>query len=355
MSALVSRRRSVLAGWLGIAAIVLVAASCGGNGRRTAATAPPPTPVVAAQPTTTGPTTSTTGPTTSTTGPATSTTGAPAGSTTHGTFQFGTTERTYRLFTPPKPTVLIVALHGGMGSGDQFAAQSRFEILAAKNNFAVVFPDGLTAKTVNGLSVRTWNAGRCCGPAARNNVDDSGFIAELSAKLTTDLGIPAGKVGVVGHSNGAMLTWRIACEHADVIGAAVVVAGSLEKPGACSPAKGISLEAIHGDADVNHPINGGRGNGVAGVDFRSLDSSLDTWTKAEKCGPGAAPVTTGPLTRTTWPDCRDNTITERLVIKGAEHAWPGSAPAAVTRLGGTPSQDLDATAEAWAFLHRALG
>jgi polyhydroxybutyrate depolymerase len=85
---------------------------------------------------------------------------APLGAT-HGTLRVGGIAREYRLYVPESsaPLALVVALHGGLGSGDQLAETSQFEPLAERERFAVVFPDGVG---------RTWNAGSCCGGASRH-------------------------------------------------------------------------------------------------------------------------------------------------------------------------------------------
>ena len=67
---------------------------------------------------------------------------------------------------------LLVALHGGIGSGAQFEGTSGFDLLAAAHGFVVVYPDGIP---IGGSSVlssgQVWNGGTCCGRAAREQVD----------------------------------------------------------------------------------------------------------------------------------------------------------------------------------------
>ena len=81
--------------------------------------------------------------------------GAPikAAVTPNGTRSFGTivlagsTVRSYQLYVPqslPRRTAvpLLVALHGGLGSGSQFEQNSGFDGLAEANRFIVVYPNG---------------------------------------------------------------------------------------------------------------------------------------------------------------------------------------------------------------------
>ncbi|TEX51962.1 MAG: hypothetical protein B7C55_02850, partial [Actinomycetales bacterium mxb001] len=55
-------------------------------------------------------------------------------------------ERSYRLFVPAGLTgraPLLLALHGGLGSGVQFETNSGFDGLATANGFIVAYPDGV--------------------------------------------------------------------------------------------------------------------------------------------------------------------------------------------------------------------
>ncbi|MGH2607656.1 MAG: alpha/beta hydrolase family esterase [Tepidiformaceae bacterium] len=261
------------------------------------------------------------------------------------------TERSYRLFVPRAVMAgemipLVVGLHGGLGSGAQFASTTGFEAFAESEGFVAAFPDGVG---------RTWNGGRCCGQAARQAIDDVGFLAALIEKLADELPIDRERVFMAGHSNGAIMAWRFACERADLVAAIVPVAGSLEIP-ACTAADGVNLLAIHGDADQNHPIQGGRGaRSIAGVDFTSVATSLLIWTSGMGCDnyPSAV-VTEGALSTSSFARCRDGVTADSLVIAGADHPWPGSTVLA-PQIQGEPSQAIDATLVAWEFFERVSG
>lgn len=274
-----------------------------------------------------------------------------------GTLTVNGLDRTYEVYVPASATSndrlsIVIGLHGGGGSAAQFAKSSKFRELADREGFIAVFPDGvLGTPLTREIELRTWNAGNCCGPAARDKVDDVAFLAQLASETAKRFDVPMSRVGFVGHSNGAMMTWRMACERPDVLGAAVIVAGSLEMTniGDCQPSQGVPLLVIHGDADANHPLEGGRGNGIAGVAFRSVSESFDAWTSAQKCLPASEPSIDGALNTTEWGGCADDTLARLVVVAGAEHAWPG-ASGATTSLAGTPSDKIDATAAAWQFI-----
>lgn len=266
--------------------------------------------------------------------------------TTTGTIRHDGLERSYRLYVPSgtkadSSLAMVVALHGGLGSADQFADNSRFEDLAKADGFIVVFPDGVD---------RTWNAGACCGPAVRKDIDDVGFLAALIEHLGATLPMNQERVFVTGHSNGAMMAFRFACERSDVVAAAAPVAGSLEIP-VCSPGRGVDLLAIHGDSDRNHPLEGGEGTrSISGVSYVSMEESLRRWTTGFGCTGAPSTTAEGALTTTTWSGCSGGTAASLVVIAGADHPWPGgNAPARTTALQGVASQELDATRAVWEF------
>ena len=323
-----------LASWSAVALVVaLLAVGCGGGGGNTpAATQTGPSPTEAA----------TTAARPNSTSPA-----AVAAGTSHASLVSGGLTRTYRLFVPPqakdakpKSLALVVGLHGGLGTADQFAETSQFETFGARDGFVVVFPDGID---------RTWNGGRCCGGSVTKKVDDVGFLAQLIETLSSQLPIDPSRVFMTGHSNGAIMAFRFACERAGLVAGVAPVAGSIEIPD-CKPSRGVALLTIHGDADQNHPIGGGKGTrSVAEVPFNSMDDTLRAWTQGMGCSDAPARTTAGPLTTTTWKNCRDGVSVQYVIIAGADHPWPGSADRRASALQGVPTQLLDATATVWAF------
>jgi hypothetical protein len=154
-------------------------------------------------------------------------------------------------------------------------------------------------------------------------------------------------------SNGAMMTYRLACESALPIAAIAPVAGTLTVP--CEHPQRVSVLHVHGLADGNVPIGGGVGVGFARVPYRPVADGIAVFRKADDC---AAPVTTtaGPVT-TARSACANGKIVELTTVAGAGHQWPGAVPpparaAALLRL-EAPSAALDATEVIWSFFAAA--
>jgi polyhydroxybutyrate depolymerase len=266
--------------------------------------------------------------------------------------------RTYRVVVPDPiaadgPVPLLIALHGGTGSGRQFERVSRFDDLAREHGFIVVYPDGIEIGG-RGLLARghVWNGGKCCSRAARENVDDVGFIAGVIDRVTADHAIDPARIYATGHSNGAIMSYRLACELADRVVAIGVQAGAIEVDD-CSPAEPVSVLAIHGLADTNIPIEGGKGDGLSPAPFSSPTDAIGHFAGINGCGdPTTRTSDDNPdVTIETWRGCRDGTGVQFVRVEGAPHAWMGN-PGPRPRQPGSnrPYADFDSSSAIWEFL-----
>jgi polyhydroxybutyrate depolymerase len=238
-------------------------------------------------------------------------------------------ERPYRIHVPEsvgeEPVALLVALHGGGGSADQFAGENGLEALADEEGFVVVHPEGISGRAER---LHTWNAGNCCGAAAQEGVDDVAFVRAVVEEVAGALPIDADRVFAIGHSNGGMLAYRLACEAADVFAAVGLQAGALGID-SCDPAEPVSLIHVHGTADTSVLLEGGVGSGVAGVAFRSTAGSLAAVTSPQGCDDepvdevdGANPA----LSTSTW-SCPEGAEVRLALVEGGAHGWFGGARA----------------------------
>lgn len=168
-----------------------------------------------------------------------------------------------------RPAPLLLALHGGGGNAAQFRRASGFDAEARRAGFRVAYVDGSPLGRAG--RAFTWNAGGCCGPAVRRGDDDLGALEQVIAALR---GVTRGPVWIAGHSNGAMMAYRMACESRAPIGGIVAISGSLMVD-RCPAARGVEVLHIHGSDDRNVPFAGGRGpDSRAGVAFRGVEASL---------------------------------------------------------------------------------
>lgn len=266
--------------------------------------------------------------------------------------------RRYRTYVPAglpagSAVPLVVALHGGLGTSSQFAANSGLNGFAESNRFIAVYPDGI-GNQPDGTGYQTWNGGYCCGPAATQTVDDVSFIRDLVAQLKTTMPIDPRRVYAMGHSNGGILSYKLACDLSGVIVAIGVQAGS-NIVADCRPTNYVSVFHLHGTADTNMPIGGGKGSGLSTTFFAPARGSVDAMAVINGCNvssPASLVTSNTDVTALSWMGCRSNTEVRFVTVKNASHAWMGHAAqsAGSSSYVGTPYPNLDATRAILSFL-----
>lgn len=273
----------------------------------------------------------------------------PAGKVTHGALVSGGRDRTYRLYVPSDlpeaPVPLFIGLHGGGGWGDQLAATDQIEGFAESNGFIVVHPDGVKLAVGPG---GVWNGGVCCGVAARQRVDDVAFLDALIDVIASGHRIDPHRVFAFGHSNGGIMSYRLACDLAERVVGIGVVAGTLGVE-ECDPSHPVSVIHVHGTADENIPIGGGTGSeSVAGVRFPSPRDGFDALATENGC-PRGEEQTEGDITREHREPCDAGTAAVFVTIATAGHGWPGGT-GWITSGGRDAYRSYDATHAVVAFL-----
>ncbi|MGA7458703.1 MAG: PHB depolymerase family esterase [Candidatus Korobacteraceae bacterium] len=246
--------------------------------------------------------------------------------------------REYILHVPPSyngkvAAPLVIVLHGAVQGAANAQQMSGMSSLADQQNFIAVYPNG-TGRLV------TWNAGNCCGYAQRENVDDIAFLRALVAKLQKNYSIDARRIYVAGISNGAMMSYRAACEMSDVVAAVAPVEGAQNVP--CKPSAPVSLIVFHGTADRLVPYNGGSTPFQIGP-HRNDASVADTvgfWVKENGCAPAAKREESKDVKIDIYSGCKDGTGVALYTIQGGHHLWPGTPISHV---------DLSATDVMWKF------
>ncbi len=270
--------------------------------------------------------------------------------------------RTYRVHTPPgrhpQPLPLLIALHGGGGSGLQMQRNYGFDELADREGFIVAYPDGTGRLRQIGL---TWNGGTCCGYALDQQVDDVAFLRAMVADAVREFPVDRSRIYVTGHSNGGMMAHRFAREAADLIAAAAPVAGATLDL-AARPSRAVPLVHIHSVDDPRAAWDGSIHVGDAGTGA-SPDEAIRWWVQQNGCASTptvAAPISWMPpgggaahtATRITYGGCRESAEVVLLKLTGTGHAWPGHGPAARADRTGPLTQVIDATSEVWGFVKR---
>ncbi|MBC7850426.1 MAG: phospholipase [Chitinophagaceae bacterium] len=262
--------------------------------------------------------------------------------------------RTYTVNLPPDyydhdSYSLVLAFHGGGGDAVQFESTSRLSEKANSSKFIVVYPNGV--KSDGPLKAQTWNAGGCCDYAVQQNINDVKFVSMLIDKLTTSFKINSKKVYATGHSNGGMLSYRLACELSNKIAAIAPNGCTMVVTQPCSALRAVSVLHMHSVNDSRVPYTGGEGAGVVDAYLPPLDSVLNVWSLKNSCNVQAQVLTNNAqFLHSKWSDCNQNTSIEYYLTQDGGHGWPGGLPGGANS--DIPSTYINANDLLWAFFQK---
>jgi polyhydroxybutyrate depolymerase len=224
------------------------------------------------------------------------------------------------------------------GSAGTTAGPQGFVDKSNEAGFLLVIPTG---------AGNAWNAGSCCGGSS---VDDVALFKALVTEVSKHANVDEKRVYATGLSNGGMMSYRLACEAADVFTAVAPGSGAaLVFP--CNPARPISVLDIHGTAD-------------GFVNYTQQELSTATLARANGCMtatvpmPATVPDSGGDTTCITRSGCPSGVEITACTVTGGGHAWFGD-PSCGTGAGeagcsvvGANSHFLNNTDAVWNFLKR---
>ncbi|MEK6959090.1 MAG: PHB depolymerase family esterase [archaeon] len=263
-------------------------------------------------------------------------------------------ERTYIGHIPEGMNVddnypLVVVFHGGGGNAENATRMSEMSAKADKEGFIVIYPNGTSAGLTNLL---TWNAWTCCGYANDNNIDDVKFVKELIAQIKDIYNIDTKRIYATGLSNGAFLSYKLACEMSDTFAAVAPVAGSLT--GTCNPTDPVSILIFHGTDDQLVPYSGGVG--TASADVREPDQpvsfAVNFWVSRNQCTTTPGVEQFGSIKAETYSACLNSTEVKAYTIYGGGHAWPGGKEGIQNGNVDKPTAEISATDIIWEFFSK---
>ena len=254
------------------------------------------------------------------------------------TLRQGSLERQARIYRPAvreRHPALVLDLQGAGGNAAFQEAITGFDSQADRLGWIVAYPD-----SANG----GWHTFGCCKNIRQ--IDDVGFMASLIDRLEATDGVDPGRVYVTGGSRGGMMAYRLACELSSRVAAIAPVAGSMETaigsagPAPCEPSRPVSVLDVHGSADPEVPIEGGRSRvNVEEVSDAPLHQVIARWRDIDGCATSPATTVSGTSNLTVW-SCRDGSVVESLVVNGGGHTYPG---ALIVNAPGTSGAGLNAS------------
>jgi len=229
---------------------------------------------------------------------------------------------------------LVIGLHGYTSNAAELESYLRLTAESDRKGFVYAYPDGSTDQRGD----RYWDATDACCDFYGSHPDNSRFLSGLITTLQSTYRIDRARVYLVGHSNGAFMAFRMACDHADQITAIAAFNGATFQDAArCRPSEPVSVLAIKSSADETIAFGGGDINGVA---YPSADRTVTDWLRYDGCattgtdGPALDLVANLPGAETSvrsYPTgCGGGAVVQAWTINGGQHVpqlGPGFAGA----------------------------
>jgi len=245
-----------------------------------------------------------------------------------------------------KPVPMLIALHGGGGNADFQADDSKYKLIGKSEaaGFIAVFPNGYS-RFPSGI-LATWNAGACCGAAQNNDVDDVGFVREVIHRVERQASIDPRRIFATGMSNGAMMSWRLACEAPEI--RAIAPVEGTDNTARCNPSHPVAVIEFHSIDDPNVPFNGGAGSGPSHTIYTSVPATQGKWVLLDRASvANVQRVLTVPGAHCDLhPAGRGGAPVELCVTDTGGHSWPGGG----TQQGRKqPSMAISANDLMWSF------
>lgn len=208
---------------------------------------------------------------------------------------------------------LVVVLHGYSANGFVQEAYFGMNALPDRDEALVIAPDG----TVDSMGKQFWNADAQCCDFDGKHPDDVAYIGGLIDDVLDTWPVDPKKVFLIGHSNGGFMSYRMACERADVIAAIAPLAGlASSMPSACNPSRPVNVLHMHGTMDQTVPYGPTSAVGELGA-----LGSVNQWAQKNGCSTSRTPAGDLDL-ETSLPGAETHTYkTDGCPAGGAVELW----------------------------------
>lgn len=295
---------------------------------------------------------------------------AHAGSLLNYRVNVGGIEREYLLARPASqpsnPVPLVLVLHGHLGTArNALGGGARPSPLSAW--LAIADREGLLVAALQGVKGADGRTGwHDCRSDARDNpvTDDVAFATRVVRDLIATANADPHRIYVMGMSNGAMMSQRLAIEMQPTPAAVAAVAGTLALNSDCAaPSAPVSVLIIHGTLDPVVPFGGGPvgfgGRGHRGA-VMSAPATRDFWLKVDGLSEAKPEEFTFPhrqgvestrATRLVYGGATGPQV-ELLTVEGGGHVEPSLAfhyGALYEGIVGAQNHDFESAEEAWEF------
>jgi len=174
---------------------------------------------------------------------------------------------------------LVILIHGYGSSGANHDAYLGMSKATNARGVILAIPDGTRDHT----GKLYWNATDACCDFDNVPVDDVAYLDAIIADVSLKQHVDPARVYLIGHSNGAFMAHRYACERSDRVAAIVALSGvPWADMAKCQAGPAVSVLQVHGDADRVIEYGGGKsfGNGAA---YPSAEATVAMWAARDGC------------------------------------------------------------------------
>ena len=223
----------------------------------------------------------------------------------------------------PLPVALV--FHGGGGSAALMQDRSRrlSEVLR-QNGFLVVYMNG--SSRFGGKNLRTWNAVHCCAYAADNHIDEAAFVSAALTALETYVDIDESRIMLIGHSNGAMLSYQLAAGMEPAPHAIVAISGALfaDQPDLPEETSVLAIHTLDDDV-VDFDGSGGKSKRWRDAPNLSFEAAHQHLLDDKACGATGVTIP-APGVVQSLADCEAGSRVMTIESQTGGHEWPKTIP-----------------------------
>lgn len=253
-------------------------------------------------------------------------------------------------YTGSSPVPVVFDFHPLGGTGSEQEGSSGWKAQCDSVGCIAVYPDSSSKAGDD-----SWNAGYCCDNAEADQIDDVQFTRDMITWLEGHTCVDPKRIYASGGSNGGGMSYRLACQAADVIAAvapvdfrcvtgtdplanAAEVTATDNTACVCTLPRPIAVIAYdEGEDNTVVPYNGGQtpnfktdcapNASCVGIGFTSAEVNVETWADFDKCT-GSATTNPNNSICQTWASCSGNTTVTLCTDPESEHLAAYSNPSA---------------------------